>query len=234
MNMEKVPHHIAIIPDGNRRWARAKGLLPYKGHREGAKRVHEIAEYGFEHGVKYITVWGASVDNLKKRSKTEVSFLVKLFENELHEILNSEILRKNEIRMRVVGKGIEIAKSKILSKLVDDAEKKTRHFRKGNLTILFGYDGREEMIEAFEKSKKENGSKYSYESVRELLWTKDLPPVDLVIRTGGEPHWSSGFMMWHTTDSQFYFTETFWPAFGKKELEKALHNFTRRGHRLGA
>ncbi len=234
MNMEKVPHHVAIIPDGNRRWARAKGLFPYEGHREGAKRVHEIAEHGFERGVKYITVWGASADNLKKRSKTEVGFLVKLFEKELYEILNSKTLRKNEIRMRVVGKGTEIARSKILSKLVDDAENETKHFKKGNLTILFGYDGKEEMIEAFEKGKKRGGAKYDYESVKELLWTKDLPPVDLVIRTGGEPHWSSGFMMWHTTDSQFYFTETFWPAFGEKEFEKALHDFARRGHRLGA
>lgn len=232
--MEKVPHHIAIIPDGNRRWARAKGLLPYEGHREGAKRVHEIAEIAFEHGVKYVTVWGASVDNLKKRSKTEVSFLIKLFEKELKNILNSETLRKNEIRMRVVGKGKEIAKSKILSKLIDDAENDTAHFKKGNLTILFGYDGREEMIEAFQKGIKSHTSKFNYESIKELLWTKDLPPVDFVIRTGGEPHWSSGFMMWHTTDSQFYFTEVFWPAFGKKEFEKALHEFVKRGHRLGA
>ncbi len=232
--MEKIPYHIAIIPDGNRRWARSKGLPPYEGHREGAKRVHEIAEMGFERGVQYITVWGASADNLKKRSKTEVSFLIKLFEKELKEILNSETLRKNEIRMRVLGKGKEIAKSKILSKLIDDAEHDTAHFHKGNLTILFGYDGREEMIEAFQKGITSHISKPNYESIKELLWTKDLPSVDFVIRTGGEPHWSSGFMMWHTTDSQFYFTETFWPAFGKKEFEKALHEFTKRGHRLGA
>ncbi|MFA5778473.1 MAG: polyprenyl diphosphate synthase, partial [Candidatus Paceibacterota bacterium] len=195
--MEKVPHHIAIIPDGNRRWARAKGLLPYEGHREGAKRVHEIAEMGFERGVKYMTVWGTSADNLKKRSKTEVSFLVKLFERELKEILNSETLRKNEIRMRVIGRGKEIVKSKVLSKLIEDAERDTAHFHKGNLTILFGYDGREEMIEAFQKGSKSHTSKFNYESIKEFLWTKDLPSVDFVIRTGGEPHWSSGFMMWH-------------------------------------
>ncbi|MFA5793363.1 MAG: polyprenyl diphosphate synthase, partial [Candidatus Gracilibacteria bacterium] len=195
--MEKVPHHIAIIPDGNRRWARAKGLLPYEGHREGAKRVHEIAEIGFERGVKYMTVWGTSADNLKKRSKTEVSFLVKLFEKELKEILNSETLRKNEIRMRVIGRGKEIVKSKVLSKLIEDAERDTAHFHKGNLTILFGYDGKEEMIEAFQKGSKLHTSKFNYESIKEFLWTKDLPSVDFVIRTGGEPHWSSGFMMWH-------------------------------------
>ena len=232
--MEKVPHHNAIIPDGNRRWARAKGLLPYEGHREGAKRVHEIAEIGFERGVKYMTVWGTSADNLKKRSKTEVSFLVKLFERELKEILNSETLRKNEIRMRVIGRGKEIVKSKVLSKLIEDAERDTAHFHKGNLTILFGYDGKEEMIEAFQKGSKLHTSKFNYESIKEFLWTKDLPSVDFVIRTGGEPHWSSGFMMWHTTDSQFYFTEVFWPAFGKKEFENALQEFTKRSHRLGA
>jgi undecaprenyl diphosphate synthase len=232
--MERIPHHIAIIPDGNRRWARSKKLLPYEGHREGAKRVHEIAEHGFQRGIQYITVWAASIDNLKKRSKTEVSFLIKLFEKELGEILQSKTLKEKEIRMRVIGKGKDIVKSKILSKLIDTAERDSTHFKKENLTILFGYDGKEEMQEAFEKSKKDNTSKFNYHSIKELLWTKDLPPVDFVIRTGGEPHWSSGFMMWHTTDSQFYFTDILWPAFGKKELEKALQEFAKRGHRLGA
>lgn len=232
--MGKIPNHVAIIPDGNRRWAKAKGLPSYEGHREGAKRVHEIAEDAQKHGVQYLTVWAASIDNLKKRSKTEISFLVNLFEKELKNILESDSLMKKEIRMRVLGKGKDIAKSKTLSKLIENVEEKTKNFKKGNFTILFGYDGKQEMLDAFHKSRENKTKDFSYESVKNLLWTRELPPVDLVIRTGGEPHWSSGFMMWHTTDSQFYFTEKFWPSFGKKEFEKALEEFALRGQRFGA
>lgn len=141
---------------------------------------------------------------------------------------------KNKVRVRCFGRWNEILKDAALEKVIRELEEKTKNYRENSLTVLFGYDGRREMIEAIQKSKCKNQSaKLSYDDVKNALWTGDLPQVDLVIRTGGEPHWSAGFMMWLTADSQFYFTEKFWPDFGKEEFKKALADYTRRERRFG-
>lgn len=232
--LERTPNHIAIIMDGNRRWATKKGLPAYEGHREGAKRTDEIAETAKDQNIPYLTVWAASIDNLTKRTKIEVDFLSSLFERELEKMISSKTLEKNSARFRVIGKGAEILGNKKLSELIHRAEENTKHFDTYHFTILFGYDGKSDMIEAIEKMRKGNATKpLSYETVKEHLSTSELPPVDLVIRTGGEPHWSGGFLMWHTTDSQFYFTETLWPDFGREEFKEAITDFSGRGKRLG-
>lgn len=230
---QKIPNHVAIIMDGNRRWAKKNSIPSYEGHREGAKRMNAIADEAKKKGIPYLTVWAASIDNLKKRTRIEVNFLVSLFEQELEKILEGKTFEKNETRFRVIGKGAEIVKSKKLSMLIEEAEKNTRKFKKNNFTILFGYDGKKEMLDAIRAIREEKQFSYSYESVKAKLWTAALPPVDLVIRTGGEPHWSAGFLMWHTTDSHFYFTDTLWPDFGKKEFSDALTEFGKREKRLG-
>lgn len=220
--------------DGNRRWAKKKGLPPYEGHREGAKRMDGVAEAARELGVTYLTVWAASVDNLTKRTKIEVDFLASLFEQELERMISSGTLQKNEARFRVIGKGAEMLGNKNLSDLIRRAEDETKHFEKRNFTILFGYDGKMEMMDAIDAIRKENSdSPLSYENVKKRLSTAELPPVDFVIRTGGEPHWSAGFLMWHTTDSQFYFTEILWPEFGREAFEKALEDYSTREQRRG-
>ena len=131
---------------------------------------------------------------------------------------------------------ILLAKEKSTSALketIKQLEEETKGFSKKNLTILFGYDGRREMTEGIEDIKKRPSEKITYEMVHKTLWTGDLPLVDFVIRTGGEPHWSAGFMMWHTANAQFYFTKTLWPNFKKIELEKALKDFSERERRFG-
>lgn len=230
---KNIPNHIAVIMDGNRRWAKKRNLPSYEGHREGVKRTNEIADVAKKKGIPYLTVWAASIDNLKKRTRIEVNFLVSLLEHELQHMIDSKTFEKNETRFRMIGKWAEIIKSKKLSELTETLEKKTAQYKKHNFTILFGYDGREEMIDAIEKIRTLKKYSLSYEAVKKQLSTAALPPVDLVIRTGGEPHWSAGFLMWHTTDSQFYFTETLWPDFDTKEFEKALLEFAGRGKRLG-
>jgi len=130
--------------------------------------------------------------------------------------------------MHIVGNGIKILRNKELEKLAKEVEEKTKKFSKHHFTLLFGYDGKTEMIDAIEKIHNSRSKKINYESVKKNLETNHLPPVNLVIRTGGEPHWSAGFLMWHTCDSEFYFPEVFWPAFDKKELEKALKDYSKR------
>ena len=228
------PQHIAVIPDGNRRWARARGLYSGEGHREGAKRFHEVFAEAVKIGIPYFTFWAASESNLLERNRLEVKFLVKILKEALRNKSFREILKKNGTRVQCIGRWNEILKDAALERAIQELEAETGNYRKNRLTMLLGYDGRWEMIEAVNKLKAAGGKrKIDYDDLSGVLWTGDLPPVDLVIRTGGEPHWSAGFMMWLTADSQFYFTEKFWPDFGKNEFKKALADYTGRERRLG-
>ncbi len=231
--MINIPAHIAIIPDGNRRWAKQNKILAWKGHEKGSERFREIADDLFHRGVRHVTFWAASEDNLTKRSKPEVKFLVSLLKDWLKKELRSGELAKNEVKFRFIGRWKKIIPNKNLEALVKKLEEKTSASKKYNLTILFGYDGQREMLEAIKEIKKSKKTEVNGNILEKYLWTGELPPVDLVIRTGGEPHWSAGFMMWHTANSQFYFTETLWPDFRKKELEKALSDFSGTDRRFG-
>ncbi|MCC7356513.1 MAG: di-trans,poly-cis-decaprenylcistransferase [Candidatus Doudnabacteria bacterium] len=232
MTDENIPNHVALIPDGNRRWAKSQGLVPTAGHEEGIKRFWELSEALFKKGVNYVTFWGASGDNLRKRTPFEVQFLAFIAKSKSSDSKLLEELIKNEIKVRVVGKWNEILNDTDLAKSITDLESKTAHFTKRTITVLFGYSGIEEMLDAIPKLNPTD-QKLSYEDVKQSLSTGFLPEVDLVVRTGGEPHWSAGFMMWHTANSQFYFTETLWPAFNVDQLELALADFAKRERRMG-
>ena len=229
---QKMPRHVAIIPDGNRRWAKAHGQLPWIGHKVGVDRFQEVSEAAFQSGVEYVTFWAASSDNLLKRATIEVAFLLKLFKEAIEREFWHKQITKHNIRVRVLGKWRDITKDTALENSIGKLEDKTKDFAKRTLTILFGYDGQQEMIDAFH-ALKYSKEPVTIESLHRALWTKDLPPVDLVIRTGGEPHWSAGFMMWHTANSQFYFTEELWPDFTPEKLKLALADYAERGRRFG-
>lgn len=225
-------NHLAIIPDGNRRWAKAHLLLPWQGHSEGVKRFWEIAQAASDLGIKYLTIWGGSYGNLQKRSAKEVSVLFGLVDEQL---INPTLLKQfedNETRFSVIGEWEEFSPDHKLIEGVREFEKSTNEFNKLHLTILFGYDGQREMLASIQKLN-ESGEETSAENLRKNLWIGELPDVDLVIRTGGEPHWSAGFMMWHTANSQFYFTETLWPDFKTDKLKTALEDFESRERRMG-
>jgi undecaprenyl diphosphate synthase len=231
-----LPQHIAIIPDGNRRWARSRGLPAGEGHRRGVRQFHEIMDEAFLRGIPRLTFWAASEDNLVKRSRLEVKLLVTLLRNELLSREFRERLVRDKVHVRFVGRWNEILHDAGLAKEIRAAEAETAHFTDSCLTILFGYDGRKEMAAAIGKLARSKKT-VSVDAIGRALWTGFLPPVDLVIRTGEEQagwtHWSSGFMMWLTAQSQFYFTKTFWPGFGVAEFSKALKEFGERERRMG-
>lgn len=233
-----IPSHLAIIPDGNRRWAKQKNLLPWEGHREGAEQFRTIARAAFQSNISFVTLWAASEDNLLKRSKIEIGWLVKIFTEYIRDDSFLKEMRENRARFRVLGRGLEIVHSRQLEKAVADCEAQTRLFADRNLTILFGYDGRREMADAIRRISEKRLPTVGYEDVKNHLWTRDLPAVDLVIRTGEEDtdwaHWSSGFMMWDAANAEFYFTKTFWPAFSEAELDKVLEGYQRRRKAGGA
>ncbi len=231
MTESPIPQHVAIIPDGNRRWATAQGLAASLGHQEGTQRFWEISEALFKSGVSHVTLWGASNDNLTKRNRLEIQFLVGLAKQHL---ANPKLIQQfvdNGIRVRIVGKWNDILHDAGFAEAVARVQTQTEHFTERTLTILFGYDGVDEMLDAIGHTATQVPS--TYESVKQQLATGFLPEVDLVIRTGGEPHWSAGFMMWLTRNSQFYFTETLWPAFNEQQLELALADFAGRERRMG-
>ncbi len=231
--MLDVPKHIAIIPDGNRRWARAhKFEVASKGHEAGAQRFEEIMRASFSAGVEYLTLWAASIDNFKKRPQAEIGVLVRLLIEELSRIGKSPETKKYEVRVRVIGDGAQLAQNEELDKAIIAIEKQTAEHSKHHLTILFGYDGQAEMLAAIEKLKQNDG-KLGLQDVHQALMTAELPEVDLVIRTGGEPHWSAGFMMWLTANSQLYFTQKLWPDFDQTALKEAIGEYQVRERRLG-
>lgn len=230
--------HIAIIPDGNRRWAKRKGLSPEKGHEVAMKTVEKILEKSLELKIPYLTFWLASIDNLTKRSKKEVKFLIRVITKEIERLIEDKRVQENKIRIRVLGRFRKFFPKKVVN-LIEKLIKKTEKHNLFFLTILLAYDGTEEMLEAIRRIiflAKKRTIKITKELVRDFLWTKDLPPVDLIIRTGCEkdPHNSAGFMMWHTRYSQYYFTKTLFPDLTPKEFQKAINDFLKRERRFGA
>ncbi len=217
--------HIAVIPDGNRRWAKRRGMPSFTAGMSYKDLIEKILQAALEMEVPYFTFWGTSADNIKKRSPEEVSFLFGLFAEYFAKLLQRVELEKNEIRVNFFGRWREVFHENV-KKVIEELIEKTKNYNKMQLTFLLAYSGLDEMEDAIRKIA-EAGSKnqeldINVETVKQHLWTNDLPPVDLVIRTGGEPHWSSGFMMWDTAESQLYFTETLWPDFSPEEFKKAI------------
>lgn len=234
--MTKKPQtfHVALIPDGNRRWAKSRGRLAHQGHIEGAKISGKIFTEALEQGVTHLTFWGCSTANLMKRSKTEVAFLHKVFEQYFTNLLERSELDEHRVRVRALGQWRDVFPDSTRA-AVERVLTKTAKYDGAHLTFLLAYSGTDEMRDAIRKLREVGGTEApTEEEVKAALWTRDLPPVDLVVRTGGEPHWSQGFMMWDVAEAQLHFTETLWPAFRPEELKSILERHTKTERRRGA
>lgn len=230
-----IPRHVVIVPDGNRRWAKKKGQPAYFGHRAGAKAAEEILKAANKTQVECVTLWGCSVGNLTGRSSIEVKFLYKIFEQMFKKMEKQmKTLEKDGIQVRVLGRWEEFFPES-LKKFAQSLIKKTEKFEKKTLTCLMAYDGRDEMVSAISEIVKKGAmpEDIDRETIKKNLWSRDLPPVDLVIRTGGEPHWSAGLMMWDVAEARLYFTKTLWPDFDPKEFKKALRVYASAERRYG-
>jgi undecaprenyl diphosphate synthase len=229
--------HVVVIPDGNRRWAKKRGLFPWQGHIEGAKTLEKILKKTWELKIPHFTFWGMSADNVLKRPKKEVEVLFSIFKRQFKKLARSREIQKEGVKINVFGLWEKLFPENVKT-AIKEAIDKTKKNKNFNLTFLLAYNGTDEMLEAIRKivkKAKREEIEIVEKTLLENLWTGSLPPVDLVIRTGceGDPHNSAGFMMWHTAYSQFYFTETFFPAFTQEEFEKAIKNFLKRERRFG-
>jgi tritrans,polycis-undecaprenyl-diphosphate synthase [geranylgeranyl-diphosphate specific] len=232
--MKNLPKHIAIIPDGNRRWAKARGFEPWIGHEEGAKNIEKIVNQALKMGIQSISFWGSSLENLGKRPFQEKRALLKIYEKNFKKLIASEKVHKNGARINIIGRWREQLPKKLV-KILEEGIEKTKNYKNYNLNFFLAYNGDDEMIEAVKSIIKRHkpGQKITGTTIKENLMTKDLPPVDLLIRTGGDPHLSVGFMMWDIANSQLYFSEKYFPDFKEKEFTEAIDEYQGRERRHG-
>lgn len=225
--MTKPLNHIAFIMDGNRRWAKARGLPAHKGHAEGYARAKDVVRWCKEAEISLVTLYAFSTENWK-RSKTEVSFLMALFERALTKEMDE--FAKEGARLRIIG-SMENVPTR-LARAMRAAEEKTVGNTDIAVNIAFNYGGRDEIVHAVRALAKNPPKKISEETVAGRLYTAGLPDPDLIVRTGGEMR-LSGFLLWQSAYAELYFTNTYWPAFSKKEFAAILADFKKRERRFG-
>jgi undecaprenyl diphosphate synthase len=233
INKEKLPNHIAIIMDGNGRWAKQQGLLRIIGHENGTKSVRQTVEASAELGIKYLTLYAFSTENWN-RPKLEVQTLMKLLVKALKKEIKT--LQDNNIKLSAIGCLDDLPK-KAHRELLDVIDK-TKNNSNMTLTLALSYGSREEIVNVIkELSLKVKNNIISSESIDESiinnhLYTQNLPDVDLLIRTSGEQR-ISNFLLWQIAYAELYFTDILWPDFKKEDLYEALINYQNRERRFG-
>ncbi len=228
---QKSLNHIAIIPDGNRRWAKEKNLPTFEGHRRGFEVVRKVLNRIWDTEISTVTLWALSTENLG-RSKEELKYLMKIFEKMVSNNLKDAIKRK--IKITHLGRKDRIPKS-LLSRIAESEEKTKKHNTK-YLNIALDYGGRDEIIRAVKKlkDKKMNINDLSEESFENFLDTNDqpYPNPDLIIRTGGDMR-TSGFMIWQSAYSEYFFLDKYLPDMTTQDLDKIINDFINRERRFG-
>ncbi len=228
----KIPNHVAIIMDGNGRWAQKRGLKRTKGHQRGAKVLKKISEYVYDKKIKVLSVFAFSTENWK-RDKEEVDYLMDLF----IKVFKDNFKSIKEKGVKIVFSGL---KTKLNDKVLKEMEKmteETKNNKNGVFNICLNYGGQDEIVEATKKIVSDvKEGKIKIDDINKDMYNNylfnDLPPIDLMIRTSGEFR-ISNFMLWQMAYAELYFTDVLWPDFDEKELDKAIDSFNKRDRRFG-
>lgn len=234
MKKENMPKHIAIIMDGNRRWARQKGLDPKLGHKEGAKTLEKIVRYANKIGLGYITVYAFSTENWK-RTEDEVGALMLLLQNYLEDY--SKRADTENIKVKVLGDISALPEG--MQKSINKCMERTKNNTGVTFNIALNYGGRDEIVKAVKKiSEQVKEGKINIEDINEQLISDNLytagePDPDLLIRTSGELR-TSNFLPWQIVYSEFVFIEKNWPDFNEKDLDEAIEIYQKRNRKFGA
>lgn len=228
-----LPRHIAIILDGNGRWAKKRGLPRTAGHVEGSENFRRIATYCKNTGIEYLTVYAFSTENWK-RPPQEVGAIMKLLGKYLHEAVDT--MAKDRIRMKILGDVSVLSPE--LKKLVDKTEEISKGYDGFQANICLNYGGRDEIIRAAQRwAKDASDGKVSGELTEDIfssyLYSAGIPDPDLLIRPGGEQR-ISNFLLWQCAYSEFYYTDTLWPDFTTEDLDKAIEAYRSRDRRYGS
>lgn len=223
---ENLPNHIAIILDGNGRWAQKKGLPRNLGHRQGVETLIKISRYCSEIGIKNLTVFAFSTENWN-RPKEEVDYLMNLLEEYFNGL--DKNLRKRNIKLKVIGEKTNLSDK--LTNIINEVQDKSKNNTGMILNIAFNYGSKDEIINAVKGIIKDNVI-LSKENIDKYLYTSESGNIDLLIRTSGEQR-ISNFLLWQIAYAELYFTKVYWPDFNKKELHKALESYQKRDRRFG-
>ncbi|MFC1486144.1 polyprenyl diphosphate synthase [Thermoproteota archaeon] len=233
----KKPEHIAIILDGNRRWASNKSLIPWIGHRHGANKIDDLMDWCIELDVKAITLYAFSTENFH-RPPQEVEEIMKLIENKLRSILENERIHQNKIRVKTIGR-IDLLPDSI-QEVIQRVEESTKMYKCRLLNVALAYGGRAEIVDATKKIAKKavkgelNPNEINEKIFEKYLYTAHMPKqdADLIIRTSGEER-LSGFLSWQSAYSELCFVDVNWPDFRKIDLLRAVRTYQRRKRRFG-
>ncbi len=225
--MSTIPKHVAIIMDGNRRWAKQKGLKIADGHREGVEALEKVVRAAAKLGVTYLTVYALSTENLRNRAKTELKDLFSLLQKGFVDKL--PMLKKEGVKVTFFGQFEKLPLAVRVT--LGETQKRLSAGNNLQLNIAISYGSRAEILAAIEKTGKEK--KLSEEEFSDLLYSAGLPDPELIIRTGGEKRLSN-FLLWQAAYSELYFTDVLWPDFDEKELKKAVEEYKNRKRNFGA
>lgn len=222
-----VPRHIGIIMDGNRRWAARHAKEPIEGHKAGYKTLIEISKALKNRGVDYLSVYAFSSENWNRPDK-EVRALMNLVKYVLTEEIKK--LVAEDIRLRIIGSKNGLDKE--IAKLIKEAEKQTAANKGGTLVVCFNYGAKQEIADAATKAFESGKSKIEPQDITDNLYMPQLPPLDLLIRTGGEKRLSN-YMLWQSAYAELLFVDKLWPDFSSRDLDVALKEYTQRQRRFG-
>ena len=226
VDMGRLPRHIAIIMDGNGRWAKKRGLPRTAGHKVGAEVFRDIATYCQELGIEYLTIYAFSTENWK-RPKDEVDVLMSLLEQYLQEAIDT--MERDHIRLRVLGDVAGLSPQ--LQRMIDETNAISTHYQGFQANICLNYGGRAEILRAARLCA-EAGEEWTEENFSKYLWSAGIPDPELIIRPSGELRLSN-FLLWQCAYSEFYFCDTLWPDFQRKDLDLAIIDFQHRDRRFG-
>lgn len=236
LEKDKMPKHVAIIMDGNRRYSKLQGnMAAIEGHKRGVDTLENVLEWCIDLGINIVTVYAFSTENFK-RSEKEVEDLMKLFVDSFLSISTNKKIHKNEVKLKAVGK-LDLFPEDV-REAIKDAEKSTEKYDKRLINIAMGYDGRVEIVDAFKKiatkvkSGEINPEDIDENMINDNLYTAGLEDPNLVIRTSGEER-LSGFLLWQSSYSELYFTDSLWPELRKVDFLRAIRSYTERQRRFG-
>ncbi|MCI4434838.1 MAG: di-trans,poly-cis-decaprenylcistransferase [Thermoplasmata archaeon] len=231
----KMPEHVAVIMDGNRRYAMDLGLDPIQGHYMGKEKLYEFLNWCIELKIKVVTVYAFSTENFK-RSSREVEALMKLFEESIDREMKEGRIHREMVKVRIIGRRDLLPEN--LKKKVEEIEEATKNYNRYILNLAIGYGGREEILKAIRDISREvlegriTPEKIDEEVVRKHLYTGDIPDPDLILRTSGEER-ISNFLLWQMAYSELYFADVYWPSFSKIDFLRAILSYQRRSRRYG-
>jgi undecaprenyl diphosphate synthase len=232
--LQNIPNHLAIIPDGNRRWAKERGLEPWDGHEAGAKNMEDLIRCALRKGIRCLTFWGSSMDNLKKRPMQEKKALLEIYKRYFAKMLTNADIDEQEAKINFIGRWEEQFPDSLKDILYAIIEK-TKRYEKKMLNFMLAYNGDDDVLQAVQKihDRCEAGVEITASILKENLMTSELPTVDYLVRTGGDAHLSAGFMMWDVANAQLYFAPEKFPDFDENKLDEALEEYSRRQRRFG-